>query len=71
MALDADGLHRMDAVPAEIRDTNGAGDAFFAGFLNATLSDADTDGALASAAEQAVVTLESKHLHPSVEDALV
>ncbi|MBH0115259.1 carbohydrate kinase family protein [Salinibacterium sp. NG253] len=70
MALDADGLHRVDAVPAEIRDTNGAGDAFFAGFLHATLSGSDTDGALATAASQAVVALESKHLHPCVENAL-
>jgi sugar/nucleoside kinase (ribokinase family) len=70
MALDADGLHRVDAAPAEICDTNGAGDAFFAGFLHATLSGASTDGALASAASQAVVALESRHLHPCVEDAL-
>ncbi|QYH36382.1 carbohydrate kinase family protein [Salinibacterium sp. M195] len=71
MAFDADGLHRVDAVPAEIRDTNGAGDAFFAGFLHATLSGADTDGALASSASQAVVALESKHLHPCVEGSLL
>ncbi|MGV8856955.1 carbohydrate kinase family protein [Rhodoglobus sp.] len=70
MALDADGIHKVDAVPAEIRDTNGAGDAFFAGFLHATLSGAGTDGALAAAASQAVVALESKHLHPCVEGAL-
>ncbi|MBH0128785.1 carbohydrate kinase family protein [Salinibacterium sp. NK8237] len=70
MAVDADGLHRVDSAPAEIRDTNGAGDAFFAGFLHATLSGASTDEALASAAAQAVVALESKHLHPCVEDAL-
>ncbi|GAA1209317.1 carbohydrate kinase family protein [Rhodoglobus aureus] len=71
MALDAVGLHRVDAVPADIRDTNGAGDAFFAGFLHATLSGGSTDGALAAAAAQAVVALEAKHLHPSVEGAHV
>jgi sugar/nucleoside kinase (ribokinase family) len=70
MAVDADGLHRVNAVPAEIRDTNGAGDAFFAGFLHVTLSGASTDGALAAAASQAVVALESQHLHPCVEGEL-
>ncbi len=71
IAFDADGLHRVRAVPTEVRDTNGAGDAFFAGFLDATLSGASTDGALAAAAAQAVVALQSKHLHPAVEAALV
>ncbi|MDJ0334946.1 PfkB family carbohydrate kinase [Salinibacterium sp. G-O1] len=70
IAFDADGLHRVRAVTTEIRDTNGAGDAFFAGFLDATLSGASTDGALAAAASQAVVALQSKHLHPAVETAL-
>ncbi|WP_411720564.1 carbohydrate kinase family protein [Mycetocola sp.] len=67
VAYDVDGLHRVAAVPATVRDTNGAGDAFLAGFLDATLSGASTDGALRSAASQAVVALETKHLHPCLE----
>jgi len=70
MAFDTDGLHRVNAVAAEVRDTNGAGDAFLAGFLDATLTGASTDAALALAASQAVIALGTKHLHPSIEDHL-
>lgn len=70
MAVDAEGMHRVGAVPVEVRDTNGAGDAFFAGFLNATLAGASTTAALTAAADQATVALGSKHLHPALETLL-
>ncbi|POH66379.1 carbohydrate kinase family protein [Cryobacterium zongtaii] len=67
MAVDAEGLHRVAAVPVQVRDTNGAGDAFFAGFLDATLSGASTEAALTAGAAQATVALSTKHLHPALE----
>ena len=70
MAFDAEGQHRVAAVPVEVRDTNGAGDAFFAGFLDATLSGASTAAALTAAAAQATVALGTKHLHPALEKLL-
>lgn len=70
MAVDAEGMHRVKAVPVEVRDTNGAGDAFFSGFLHATLSGAATAAALAAAADQATVALGTKHLHPVLETLL-
>jgi len=59
----------VDAAPVDVVDTNGAGDAFFAGFLAASLSGADLDGCLAAGARQAVVALSSEHLHPAVVGA--
>jgi len=70
MAYDADGLHRVNAMVTPVTDTNGAGDAFLAGYLNATLLGASTGAALASAAAQAAVALGTKHLHPSM-DAMI
>jgi sugar/nucleoside kinase (ribokinase family) len=67
IALDADGLHRVPASPVEVRDTNGAGDAFLAGFLDATLSGFPTAEALRRAALQATVALRTAHVHPSLE----
>jgi len=67
VAFDADGLHRVNAVAVDVRDTNGAGDAFLAGYLDATLSGASTDEALLAATRQAAVALGTKHLHPSLE----
>ncbi len=67
IALDAAGTrYEVAAAPADVVDTNGAGDAFFAGFLVAHLAGADVDGCLAAAARQAVVALASAHLHPSL-----
>ena len=54
------------AQPVTVVDTNGAGDAFFAGFLAASLAGADLNGCLESGAGQAVVALSSEHLHPAV-----
>lgn len=70
IAFDANGLHKVEAQAARVRDTNGAGDAFLAGFLHATLQGASTDDALDAAAAQATVALETKHLHPSLDLAL-
>ena len=67
IALDSSGTRASTpAMPAEVIDTNGAGDAFFAGFLDAWLRDAELASALQSGARQAVVALGSRHLHPSL-----
>ncbi|MET0910400.1 MAG: PfkB family carbohydrate kinase [Ilumatobacteraceae bacterium] len=72
MAVDHDGvLHRVPAVPVEtIVDTNGAGDAFFAGYLAAHLDGASVDEALAAGAAQASVALGSRHLSPVLDAVL-
>lgn len=65
IALEADGTrHEVAAVEAKVVDTNGAGDAFMAGFLAATLRTAPVADALKAAAEQARIAIESEHLHP-------
>ncbi|GAB3621638.1 ribokinase [Glutamicibacter endophyticus] len=61
---------RIAAPQATVRDTNGAGDAFMAGFLAASLAGDTVQQALESAAEQARIAVESPHLHPVVEAAL-
>lgn len=53
-----------------VRDSNGAGDAFMAGFLHAHLEGADVPAALAGGARQAAVALATRHLHPALEVAL-
>ncbi len=68
IALEADGTqHEIAAVPADVVDTNGAGDAFMAGFLAATLHGAPVADALKAAATQARIAIESEHLHPVIE----
>lgn len=65
LALEADGTkHEVAAVPADVVDTNGAGDAFMAGFVAATLHGASVGDALKAAAAQSRVAIESQHLHP-------
>ncbi|PPB50335.1 carbohydrate kinase family protein [Arthrobacter pityocampae] len=65
IALEADGTrHDVAASPADVVDTNGAGDAFMAGFLGATLRGASIADSLEAASAQARVAIESEHLHP-------
>ena len=62
--------HAVAAEPAEVLDTNGAGDAFMAGVLDATLAGASVPDALRAGARQAASVLTTRHLHPSL-DALL
>ncbi|MGN6272078.1 MAG: carbohydrate kinase family protein [Protaetiibacter sp.] len=65
IALDASGRRASTrAEPTDVVDTNGAGDAFFAGFLDAWLGDPDIPSALRAGARQAVTALATRQLHP-------
>ncbi|WP_158841802.1 carbohydrate kinase family protein [Saccharothrix deserti] len=67
MAVADGAVHRVPAVPVEeIVDTNGAGDAFFSGFLLAHLAGADVPTAMTAAAEQAARCLASPGLAPGM-----
>lgn len=67
IALDAAGRRaQVPARPAKVVDTNGAGDAFMAGYLRASLNGAGLEPCLTAGADQAVVALSSQHLHPSL-----
>ncbi len=72
MAVDSElVVHRVPAAAIEsIVDTNGAGDAFFAGYLAAHLAGASIDDALAAGARQASVALGSRHLTPVLNEVL-
>ncbi|GAT74905.1 carbohydrate kinase family protein [Microbacterium hydrocarbonoxydans] len=71
VAVDADGAeHRVAAVPVEVVDTNGAGDAFLAGVLDATLSGASVPEALQAGARSASGVLGTRHLHPLLDSVL-
>jgi sugar/nucleoside kinase (ribokinase family) len=71
IAYDRNGtLFEGTAPEVVVRDTNGAGDAFMAGFLHAHLEGADVPAALAGGARQAAVALATRHLHPALEVAL-
>ncbi|MBZ2195095.1 carbohydrate kinase family protein [Occultella gossypii] len=60
---------QVAAVPVErVVDTNGAGDAFLAGFLDSTLDGADVGTALSAGARQAARALSSWHLSPLLDD---
>lgn len=68
IAVDAAGArYEVAAVPTRVVDTNGAGDAFFAGFLAATVRGAGVDAALRAGAAQAVQALVSPALHSTLE----
>lgn len=62
--------HEVEATPVDVRDTNGAGDAFMAGVLDATLAGAELPDALRAGAEHAASVLGTRHLHPNL-DALL
>ncbi|GMA25567.1 hypothetical protein GCM10025864_33260 [Luteimicrobium album] len=66
-ALDGAGRwHEVDAVPVErVVDTNGAGDGFVAGFLDAQLDGADVPEALAAGASRAARVVTSEALAPA------
>ncbi|MFE6997691.1 carbohydrate kinase family protein [Microbacterium sp. NPDC057659] len=71
VAVDAAGeVHRVPAVPVEVLDTNGAGDAFLAGVLHAHLEGAALQEALTAGARSASSVLRTRHLHPLLDDVL-
>ncbi|MGW9631740.1 carbohydrate kinase family protein [Agromyces sp. NPDC055520] len=59
------------AVPVEVLDTNGAGDAFMAGVLDAHLGGASLAEALEAGARHAATVLTTRHLHPVLDGVLV
>ncbi|MCK2037342.1 carbohydrate kinase family protein [Microbacterium sp. SSW1-49] len=71
VAVDARGVeHHVAAVPVEVVDTNGAGDAFFAGVLDARLSGHPVPESLEAGARAASLVLGSRHLHPLLDPVL-
>lgn len=62
--------HAVAPAPVTVRDTNGAGDAFMAGVLDATLAGAALPDALRAGARHAASVLVTRHLHP-ILDALL
>lgn len=71
VGVDADGVeHRVAAEPVDVVDTNGAGDAFLAGVLDARLSGAAVPEALAAGARSAATVLGTRHLHPLLDTVL-
>lgn len=71
VAVDADGVeHRVGAVPVDVVDTNGAGDAFLAGVLDARLAGHDVRSSLTAGAKTASAVLGTRHLHPVLDRIL-
>jgi sugar/nucleoside kinase (ribokinase family) len=69
VARTADGWFETPAEPTEVVDTNGAGDAFFAGFFAAHLGGAGTAECLKAGARQATRALGTRHLSPLLDGA--
>lgn len=71
IAVDARMLRvEVAAEPVEVLDTNGAGDAFMAGVLDAHLAGAALPDALAAGARHAATVLTTRHLHPVLDGVL-
>ncbi|MEV7607958.1 PfkB family carbohydrate kinase [Microbacterium sp. NPDC089320] len=71
VAIDADGTeHRVAAVPVDVVDTNGAGDAFLAGVLDARLAGAGVPEALTAGSRAAASVLGTRHLHPLLDPVI-
>lgn len=68
VARTAEGWFECRAEPANVVDTNGAGDAFFAGFFAAHLDGAETAECLRAGARQATRALGSRHLSPLLDE---
>jgi sugar/nucleoside kinase (ribokinase family) len=64
VARTAEGWFECPAEPADVVDTNGAGDAFFAGFFAAHLTGAGIAECLRAGARQATRALSTVHLSP-------
>ncbi|RCK58393.1 carbohydrate kinase family protein [Microbacterium sorbitolivorans] len=71
VAVDDSGrVYNVPAPSATVIDTNGAGDAFFAGLLNARLDGRGVIESLEAASAATVPVLASRHLHPLLESVL-
>lgn len=72
IAVDETGQRLRVAAPGVDRlvDSNGAGDAFMAGFLNAHVRGADVRGCLEAGSAQAAVALSTRHLHPALDSLI-
>lgn len=68
VARTAEGWFECPAEPVDVVDTNGAGDAFFAGFFAARLTGAGTAECLRAGAHQATRALTTAHLSPLLDE---
>ena len=67
-----DGLHTLEALPAEVRDVTGAGDAMLAAFVHALLAGHSPVAAARHGHAAAALTLESEHtVRPDLTERLL